>query len=218
MKKALFISGGHMNVRWASDYVENKRYQMIIAIDGGLERAEELGIVPTHIVGDFDTVRESVLKKYLNIDNIIVKRLCPEKDATDTEVAIKMAIEEGCDAVDIIAGTGTRIDHTIANIHVLQLFLEKEIEAVIVNENNRIRLINRNYSMERTQAFGKYVSFLPFTDVVEGFGLSGFKYPVKDITVNKSNWMSLGVSNEIVDEKCLIEVKKGILIMIESID
>ncbi len=217
-KRALFVSGGHLDINWSSRYVKEHDYQMITAIDGGLEKTEELGIVPTHIVGDFDTVKENVLKKYIGNKNIVVRRLCPEKDATDTEVAVNMAIEEGCDEVDIIAGTGTRIDHTIANIHTLQLFLEKGINAIIANENNRIRLINKNIKIHRSHAFGKYISFLPFTDIVEGLTLKGFKYPVKDMSVKKSEWMSLGVSNEITDEICYVEIKKGIVIMIESDD
>lgn len=218
MKRALLISGGHIDNNYIKSYLKGRHYDIIIAIDGGLEKAYEIGIMPTHIIGDFDTVSYEILNKYTDNESVSITRLMPEKDFSDTQSALCMAIENNCTHIEIIGGTGTRLDHTIANIHTLQLALNKCDDAVIVNENNRIRLVNGRKVIERSEAFGKYISFLPLTQKVKGVTLKGFKYPVDDFEFDIYKSLSLGVSNEIVGDRAEVDVAEGILIMIESRD
>ena len=46
---------------------------------------DKINVKPCYIVGDFDTVSENVLEYY--DENIILRHL-PEKDQTDTELAV----------------------------------------------------------------------------------------------------------------------------------
>lgn len=218
MKKALLISGGHIDDKYIKGYLKDRHYDITIAIDGGLEKAAGLGIVPTHVIGDFDTVSAETLKKYSDNESVKVIRLMPEKDFSDTQCAISTAIQNNCTHIEIIGGTGTRLDHTVANIHTLQMVLNKCDDAVIVNENNRIRLVNGRKIIERQEVFGRYISFLPLTDKVKGVCLKGFKYPLDNYEFDIHKSMSLGVSNELVQDRAEIDVAEGILIMVESED
>lgn len=218
MKRALLISGGHINNNYMKSYLEGRHYDIVIAIDGGLEKADGLGIMPTHIVGDFDTVSKEILNKYSRNDKINIKRLIPEKDFTDTQVALSTALDNGCTHIEIAGGTGTRLDHTIANIHILQMALGRCEDAVIVNENNRIRLVNGKLTVKKTDVFGKYISFLPLTEHVKNVSLRGFKYPLDNYDFDVKTTLSLGVSNELAKEEAEVELDEGVLIMIESAD
>lgn len=218
MKKALLISGGHIDNNYIESYLKSRHYDIIIAIDGGLEKAYEMGIVPTHIIGDFDTVSEEILNKYTDNESVRIVRLMPEKDFSDTQSAISAAIQNDCTHIEIIGGTGTRLDHTIANIHTLQMALDKCDDAVIVNENNRIRLVNGRKIIDKENVFGKYISFLPLTDKVRGVVLKGFKYPLDNYEFDIHKSLSLGVSNEMAEDRAEIDVAEGILIMVESED
>lgn len=218
MKKALLISGGHIDNNYIESYLKCRHYDIIIAIDGGLGKAYEMGIMPTHIIGDFDTVSEEILNKYMDNESVMVIKLMPEKDFSDTQSALSTAIENKCTHIEIVGGTGTRLDHTIANIHTLQMALDKCEDAVIVNENNRIRLVKGRKIIERADVFGKYISFLPLTDKVKGVTLKGFKYPLDDYEFDIRKSLSLGVSNEMAEDRAEINVAEGILIMIESRD
>lgn len=218
MKRALLISGGHINNNYMKSYLEGRHYDIVIAIDGGLEKADGLGIMPTHIVGDFDTVSKEILNKYSRNDKINIKRLIPEKDFTDTQVALSTALDNGCTHIEIAGGTGTRLDHTIANIHILQMALGRCEDAVIVNENNRIRLVNGKRTVKKTDVFGKYISFLPLTEHVKNVSLRGFKYPLDNYDFDVKTTLSLGVSNELAKEEAEVELDEGVLIMIESAD
>ena len=87
---------------------------------------------------------------------------------------------------------------------------------MLVDPTNRIRLVDKQLTMQKADQFGTYVSLLPLTTQAEGVTLEGFKYPLKEYCMTSDN--SLGVSNEITEETARITVKEGILIMIESKD
>lgn len=196
-----------------------KDKSFIIAADRGLETLIRLEIVPDLIIGDFDSADGEAFrfaKKLSDEKKTVLKKLLPEKDDTDTEAALTAALDAGMDHITILGATGTRIDHVIANILILKKALDCGKEAMIVDKNNRIRLIGKGfYQLEKTHQYGKYISIYPFS-VSSAVSLSGFKYNLDHATL--LNDTSLGTSNEIVEEKATMCVHSGTLIMIESKD
>ena len=130
-------------------------------------------------------------------------------------MAIKLANEIGSKNITIIGAIGTRIDHSLANIHVLKETLDNNVQAKLVNENNEIMLINKETVIKKNGNF-KYVSIIPLTSKVTGVTLRGFKYLLENATLNIGE--SIGVSNEQVEDKATIEIKEGIAILIFSKD
>ena len=145
-----------------------------------------------------------------------MKEFPPEKDYTDTHLAIVTAIESGATKVTILGATGTRLDHVMANVNLLSICLNYGIEAKIVDAHNQIYVIDSDKHLKKDKIHGKYVSLIPYTDCVTGETLIGFKYPLCDMTMTKGN--SLGISNELLEEEGVIKLDKGILIVIESRD
>lgn len=190
--------------------------QNIIAGDRGLEALYQLKIVPNHIVGDFDSVSPEILEFYKNQSQIIFHTYHPEKDNTDTDIALKLAISLKSSAITIMGALGRRMDHAIANIHILKDALETNIPCQILDEHNRIYLINKEITLEKNRVYGKYISLIPLTSEVKDLTLTGFKYPLDNYDLPIGT--SLGVSNEIVENIAQIKMKKGILIVIESKD
>ena len=190
--------------------------QNIIAGDKGLEALYQLKIIPNHVVGDFDSVSPEILEFYKKQSQIIFHTFNAEKDNTDTDIALKLAIKIGSSKITILGALGKRMDHAIANIHILKDALEANIPCQILDEHNRIYLINKEMTLEKDKVYGKYVSLIPLTSTIEGLTLTGFKYPLNDYTLPIGT--SLGISNEIITYTAHIEMKKGILIVIESRD
>ncbi len=211
----LIISGGRVDESFLSDFLRKENFSMIIAADYGLTIADRLNIKPDWIVGDFDSVPEEVITKY-SASTIPIYTYPTEKDKTDTEIAIELALEHKATDIYIVGGTGSRIDHTLANIHLLMLPMELQINAFLVDPNNKIYLKNESFTIIKEKQFGENVSLLPFGEQVKGLTLKGFKYPLKDITYGIGS--SLGISNEIKEEVGIIEILEGILIVIESRD
>ena len=73
--------------------MKKNKYEEIIAVDGGLAFAAEAGLKITHLVGDFDTIDPEILKNFLHREDICVHQFIPEKDYTDTDIAMKLAME-----------------------------------------------------------------------------------------------------------------------------
>ena len=190
--------------------------QNIIAGDRGLEALYKLKIIPNHVVGDFDSVSPEILEFYKRQSQIIFYTFNAEKDNTDTDIALKLAIQLKSSKITILGALGKRMDHAIANIHILKDALEANIPCQIIDEHNRIYLINKEMTLEKEKVYGKYVSLIPLTSTVAGLSLTGFKYPLKDYTLPIGT--SLGISNEIIGDTAHIQMKNGILIVIESRD
>lgn len=215
MVKTLIVSGGNVEEECFNKIYNNNKFKYIIASDKGLETLDKYNITPNYIIGDFDSIDKKILNKYINNKRIVIKELNPEKDYTDTHMAIKLAIELSSTDVTILGAIGTRIDHTIANIHILKEALERGIECRIVNNRNEIQLINKKTILNTDENY-KYISLIPLTTKVEGITLKGFKYPLSSATLEVGH--SIGVSNEQCEKKAEIDIKNGILIMIKSKD
>lgn len=190
--------------------------QNIIVCDRGLEALYKLKLIPNHVVGDFDSVSPEILEFYKKQSQIIFHTYHAEKDNTDTDIALKLAIRLKSSKITIMGALGKRMDHAIANIHILKDALEANIPCQIIDEHNRIYLINESIQLEKDKIYGKYVSLIPLTSEVEGITLTGFKYPLENYTLPIGT--SLGISNEIIEDRAHIEMRKGILIVIESKD
>lgn len=216
MKRCLIITGGTLDLSFAGSFLENETFDKVIAVDGGLEAVKALGLEPDMIVGDFDTVKPAVLEYYRSREHIVWDTHEPEKDETDTELALMKAQATGCTHIVVLGATGGRMDHMLGNIHLLFPCLQKGIEAYILDAQNRIYLIDGERLFRRSGTWGKYISFVPLTEQVKGITLTGFKYPLyeKDIEIGTS----LCISNELSGEEGRITFSDGVLIVVESHD
>jgi thiamine pyrophosphokinase len=214
-KKILIISGGKAEDGLISDLIRKNHYSMIIAADSGLNSADRLNLKLDFIVGDFDSVEPAVLQKYKELSTPI-ETFPTEKDKSDTQIAIELALMHNPSQIDITAATGSRIDHMLANIHLLMLPMQLGIKACILDINNRIYLKNESFVIKMTEQYGKYISLLPFTEKVRGLTLKGFKYPLDNVILTAGS--SLCISNEILDEEARILMTEGILLVMETMD
>ena len=214
--KFLIVSGGSLNKEFVTKVVGQGKYDRILAADSGMNALYAAAVTPDIIIGDFDSADEKILRFFQQNKAIDFCTLNPEKDDTDTEFAIRESIRRGADSITIIGGTGTRLDHVLGNISLLGIGLEEQVSMELLDEHNRIRMIQDALTLEKETQYGKYVSLIPYGGDVQGITLRGFKYPLSDYTMGGFN--SLGISNEIVDEKAVIELTRGSLLVIESHD
>lgn len=216
-KRCLIITGGSIQYEFLQEYMKQSCFDLIIAVDGGLKAAICCNIMLDVLIGDFDTIEAETLKHYVKEHpDMKVVRLNPEKDLSDTQSAMEYALKEGVTEIEIVGGVGTRVDHSLANIHVLKKALDQGVTACIVNETNRIYLIKDHVAVSQSESKKPFLSLIPLTTKVTGLTLSGFKYPLQNHTLEIGD--SLGISNEIISEDAYITMNEGILIVIESMD
>lgn len=213
MKKACVITGGEINPVFLKQMVKVHADAMLIVVDGALEITDSLGMMPDYIVGDFDTVDHKVLQRY---PEQLILRHPPEKDQTDTELALETAISSGCDRILLFGATGSRIDHSLANIFLLQRMAAKNVTAEIYNETNKLYLKTESFKIKKAEQYGAFISLLPLTERVENVTLNGLKYSLKDRVFYRED--TLGISNEIVAEEATVTFSNGMFLVVESKD
>ena len=216
MRRALIVAGGSMDAAFGRNYIEKTRFDLTIAADAGMQFFYDTGGKPDWIIGDFDSVNGETLQYYKAKEDIGLIRLVPEKDDTDTEAAVRLAMKEGCGEIHILGATGSRVDHMLGNIGLLGIGLEEGVDIILADPQNRVRMIKDRLTLSRCGQYGNYVSLLPVTAEVTGVTLLGMKYPLRDFTMRR--YRSLGISNEITEDTAEIILKEGVLLVIEALD
>lgn len=213
------ISGGSVKVEFLKKFLNElfceNACPYVICVDGGLQYAYEAGIPVDEIVGDFDTISSEILEHYKE-QNTPIRQFNPIKDSTDTDIALEVALSKKPECIYVLGGIGSRMDHTLGNIHILKKTLSSKVKTYLIDENNRISMIDSSIQIKKEETYGDYISFIPFTEKIENLSLRGFKYPLEDCTMVFGE--SLGISNEIVDMTAEVVLGKGILLVIESLD
>ncbi|MBN1635937.1 MAG: thiamine diphosphokinase [Deltaproteobacteria bacterium] len=206
----LIVSGGE---RPQKDLLREhaSKAAMVIAADKGALYCVESDVVPHLVVGDMDSVPEEVLVE-LSRHNVEMLCFAPEKDQTDTQIALGEAIGRGAQEIEIMAGTGDRLDHVLANVHLLYMALLAGLKAYMITNNQQIFLLEKNHVFRGMS--GRTVSFLPFTQRVDGIRMKGFAYELHDAVMEIGN--PYGVSNRIISEAASIYISNGVMLVIVS--
>lgn len=218
MKTCLIVTGGKLDMAFARSFLEKEKFDRVIAVDAGLEAVDVLGLVPDYVVGDFDTVSGPVVERYRKLPFIVWEQHKPEKNETDTELARSRALTLGCGRIVFLGATGGRLDHMLGNLHALYACMESGVEAYLIDPQNRVSLLDEGKTFYKTSLWGKYVSFLPYTEEVRGITLAGFKYPLCKKDIRRGQEVGLCISNELDQETAVLEFDEGILICVESRD
>ena len=217
----VIITGGTLEEAFTCDFLCSKSNPYIIGVDKGVEFLLKHNIYAHEIMGDFDSVDENKLNLYLYSEKCGVKsKFNPEKDDTDTQLAIKKATtlseEFGKIDVYILGATGTRLDHVFANVHGLTYGFDRGINIFIINSTNKMYICPKEYRIGKQNQFGVYFSLIPISEEVTSITLNGFKYPLSNYNLTVKN--SLAVSNEIIDDIAEVRYETGYLLAIESRD
>ena len=206
--KAFIFTGGEI----VADAITERpqKDDLTIAADAGLLNAKSFGVKPQILIGDFDSLGIPDPKA---ADEII--QLPPEKDDTDTQLAVKTALERGADEIVIVGGLWGRLDHTLSNLAILENLDASHIRARITDGRNRARFLRNNGVILPRDGF-RYLSILAADPVVKGVSVDGCKYPLERAKLFRTN--QYAVSNEIVGNCALIEIRRGGVWIIESND
>lgn len=178
---------------------------LILAADAGYEVCQREGIVPDLVLGDFDSMEQPE-----NFGNVL--RVPVEKDDTDTMLAVKTALENGCDEIYIYGGTGgKRLDHTLANLQTL-LFLRRRGAKGYLYDDDFVwtAIENESLTIQKKVEWGLFSAFC-LGSRAEGIDETGFQYPLQDASLAAD--FPLGVSNHIIEKTATITVRSGALVV-----
>ena len=170
-------------------------------------------ITPHLAIGDFDSVTPKELKIISSQSKEIITFPC-DKDFTDLELAVNKAISLKAKSVIIYGSLGTRLDHSLLSIQLLEKLLKNKIPATIINDTNQCFLCDSSATIKKSKKY-KYLSILPISRHLI-ISISGCRYPLKKTKITRS--LSLCVSNQIVSGSATISIHRGLALIIQSRD
>ena len=215
-KKTVIVSGGMLEEDFVLPILKSEETEFVIGVDKGLEFLYKHEIKPDYIVGDFDSVSRELVDYYREELNVPIREFNPVKDASDTEIALRLCLGLNRKSILILGGTGNRIDHLWANVQCLQIALQAGVDARIVDSHNQIRLLDKGITLKREEAFGPYFSLFPLEMPVDELSIRGAKYPLQNHFLKPSD--SLCVSNEFAEDEVTISFVYGKVILMETRD
>ena len=179
---------------------------LVIGADRGYLVLLKNGINPSVVIGDFDSYDGEII-----CEDII--KFPVKKDYTDSELAVKYAIDKGYSKIVIYGAIGGALDHTIANISLLASYSKQCIDIAFVDGESVLFAITNSSAEFDERASGR-ISVFSFDDKAFGVFEKGLLYELEDAVLE--NKIPLGVSNEFVGKKSSVCVQSGTLILYTS--
>ena len=161
--------------------------------------------MPDLLIGDFDSMDQPA-------DFDRVRRVPVEKDDTDTMLAVKTALDQGCNTVYIYGGTGgKRLDHTLANLQSLLYLRRRGARGYVYDDDFLWTVIeNETLTVERTVEWG-LLSVFCLGEPASGIDEEGVQYPLSGASLTAE--FPLGISNHILEPQARITVRDGALLV-----
>ncbi|MGV8058539.1 MAG: thiamine diphosphokinase [Smithellaceae bacterium] len=182
---------------------------LTICCDGGIRHLEKLKIHPDVIIGDMDSADTVSLQSYAACGVKILK-YPTDKDDTDTQLALKYAMGLKPESIEIWGALGGRIDHSLANLFLLNSGEKQGIRISLIDEYCETFIVEKEATF--ADAVGQTVSLFALSSRAEGVVLHGFQYSPDNETLEMSN--PCGISNVIVSSPAIINITSGRLLAV----
>lgn len=182
---------------------------IIVCADGGTRHALALGLEPSLVIGDLDSLEEADRKTMLAA-GVATQEYPRDKDETDLELALQYAVEQEPSAIVIVGALGARLDQTVAN---LSLLTDPRLAAIDCRLDDGVEAASFCRSVSRIEGrAGDLVSLVPWGDAVVGVQTDGLKWPLRGETLFPER--TRGISNEMLSDSAQVRIESGLLLII----
>jgi thiamine pyrophosphokinase len=181
----------------------------LLAADGGTRHILALGLMPSIIIGDLDSLTPEVRRSTEQSGTRLIQ-YPRDKDETDFELALHYAIENGYRQILVVAALGDRLDHTLGN---LALLSDPRLSTFDVRLDDGVEeaFFTRG-SCQVRGAVGDIVSLIPWEGEVSGVTTDGLRWPLRGEKLHPDK--TRGISNELLEETASVSLKSGLLLIV----
>jgi thiamine pyrophosphokinase len=198
---------------WLNDPVDLPVTDILIAADGGARHCIQRDWRPDYVIGDMDSLEEVELKKLENLGVKIIRHP-PQKDQTDLELAVSLAIqisaEQGLSStsIAIYAALGARWDQTLANVLLPAAY--HHIHIRLVDGLQEIHMISSGQELHINGQIGEIVSLIALSMKASGIKTTNLEYRLQNEPLTLGS--TRGVSNVMISNQASVYLKKGLLL------
>ena len=126
-------------------------------------------------------------------------------------LAVQEGLARGCTRFLLYGGLGGRLDHTLANLHVLAFLAERGCEAFLIGPGETVSAVH-NGALAFSPACKGTLSVFAWGGPARGITLSGLRYPLEHGELVPNH--PLGVSNEFLGCEATVSVTDGTLLVL----
>lgn len=213
-QEIICIGGGHApEIGWLTKLIQQREQNAspIWAIDRGVDLCRAAALLPAHLIGDGDSANREAWR-WAETRGAQVHSFPPEKDFTDTELALHIAAGHfDRPLVILTAAFGGRLDHLMSTAAVAA---HATIPCVLVDERETLFYLHADESLTVTcDTAPRAISLLPFTEECTGVTTHGLYWDLHDACI--TNHASLAISNVLAHPNTAktftISIKSGVL-------
>lgn len=217
--RAIIVSNGDIKKpaltykRITSEYGFSSK-DLIIGADGGAKNSLKLNLTPDVIIGDMDSIEKEAKTKLNAIsNNIKYIKTSPDKDKSDTHLAVEYAVKLKVKKIIITGAIGDRLDHSLANIFMLSSFFLKNMDVKILTDTSEISVVRKSCSIKGKT--GNIISMFSLTPYTYFIKTTGLKYVLEEEKLFFSPIR--GLSNIFTQDVANIKIRGGIILLIKQI-
>lgn len=182
---------------------------ILLAADGGARHALTMGLTPSVIIGDLDSITEEQ-RNHIQAAGGQIIPYPRDKNETDLELALNYAVENGFRSILILGALGHRLDQTLGN---LSLLSDPQFSAVDLRLDDGVESAQFcRVRVEVRGGRGDLVSLIPWGGEVRGVRTEGLRWSLSDETLFPHK--TRGISNEMTGDVAEIQIASGLLLII----
>ncbi len=186
---------------------------VIVAADGGTHHALARGLTPHVVIGDMDSLDVGTREKLAQQGGRLIRRPA-EKDETDLELALLLAVDEGATDIVLLSALGGRLDQLLANVLLLTLPQLAGVSVRLVGGEQEAFVVRSGSQAVVEGQVGDTVSLIPLNGDADGICTQGLKWPLAGDSLLAGP--ARGVSNVIVSLPVRVTVEKGLLLVVHT--
>jgi thiamine pyrophosphokinase len=181
----------------------------VVAADSGVDHALALGVPIDVAVGDFDSVSRAGLDAAERA-GARIERHPADKEATDLELALDVAVAQGPGQILVVGGDGGRLDHLFGELLVLggDAYAGHQVDGILGGATVHVVRGERTLTGEP----GETISLFALHGPARGVTTEGLAYPLRDETLEPGS--SRGISNVFAAQQARIDVAEGVLLAV----
>ena len=183
--------------------------ELVVAADSGLHLADALALPVDVVVGDMDSVDPDRLAGAESAGAAVLRHPA-DKDATDLELALDVAVAAAPDRVVVVGSGAGRLDHLLGVVAVLASDRWGHVEVDAWLGGALVHVVRGRRTFTGTP--GETVSLLAHGGAAGGITTTGLRWPLSAGVLDPGS--ALGVSNELLDDVAAVEVGHGCVVVV----
>lgn len=177
--------------------------------DHGVDICRMADIRPVHLIGDADSADANTWQ-WAEAQGAVSEKFSPEKDFTDTELALqKMSDESPVPFVFITGAFGGRLDHAFSTLYSL---VGSNLSGILADEKELLLILRNGDTIDgKMNKMPMALSLLPLSAQCVGVNLTGTRWPLQNASLNQD--CPNAVSNRLLstDGHFSLSLKEGCL-------